>query len=321
MNQEMISIVVPVYNVQDYLSECIESVLRQTYTNFELLLVDDGSKDDSGKICDLYEGKDDRIRVFHKKNGGLSDARNYAIPHAKGEYIMFLDSDDYLSIHCLEYMLKTMIDHDLNIVQGFFTREESTLDHGAIDSHHVSLFLSEEEILRSYFMYGLIEGHACNKLYKTYLFKDLRYPFGKIQEDAWTTYKALFFAKRVGVMQYNTYFYRYNNQSIMNGKFDVRRFDALQVPAYIKAFLNEQNVSFSLDKELDYFSMRLGLKTYNDCINSGADSVYKTQMENTRKYILDIPMNISLWGKKYCLMVTLLRLSSRLYKQAIRRFR
>lgn len=119
MIEKLVSIIVPIYNVENYLDECINSVLAQTYTKFELLLIDDGSKDNSGVICDEYLLKDKRIKVFHKSNGGLSSARNFGLDKANGEYIIFLDSDDYwLKKDCLENLVKVAIDLDVDIVRG-----------------------------------------------------------------------------------------------------------------------------------------------------------------------------------------------------------
>lgn len=119
MIEKLVSIIVPIYNVENYLDECINSVLAQTYTKFELLLIDDGSKDNSGVTCDEYLLKDKRIKVFHKSNGGLSSARNFGLDKANGEYIIFLDSDDYwLKKDCLENLVKVAIDLDVDIVRG-----------------------------------------------------------------------------------------------------------------------------------------------------------------------------------------------------------
>lgn len=119
MEDKLVSIIVPIYNVENYLAECINSVLVQTYTDFELLLIDDGSKDNSGAICDEYQLKDKRVRVFHKVNGGLSSARNYGLEKANGEYVIFLDSDDYwLKKDCLDNLVRVAIDLDADIVRG-----------------------------------------------------------------------------------------------------------------------------------------------------------------------------------------------------------
>ena len=117
-----ISVIIPVYNVAKYLHRCIDSALAQTFTDFELLLIDDGSKDNSGEICDEYARKDNRVRVFHKENEGVSVARNIGIGHSSGTYLMFLDSDDWLESSCLDYCLKSMKDDNLDFLQFGYAR-------------------------------------------------------------------------------------------------------------------------------------------------------------------------------------------------------
>ena len=116
MLQPLISVIVPCYNVEEYLPKCIESILNQTYRNLEILLVDDGSPDNCGRICDEYAAKDSRIRIIHKKNGGLSDARNAALDVMTGEYVTFIDSDDYVSDDYVEYLYKIIKESGVKIV-------------------------------------------------------------------------------------------------------------------------------------------------------------------------------------------------------------
>ena len=115
MNKDLISIIVPIYNVEQYLNRCIESLVNQTYTNLEILLIDDGSTDNSGKLAEKWISNDQRIKVYHKKNGGLSDARNYGIKYAKGKYLSFVDSDDYVDMRFIEILYKTCIETNTKI--------------------------------------------------------------------------------------------------------------------------------------------------------------------------------------------------------------
>ena len=316
MKRELISVIVPVYNVEKYLSDCIQSILEQSYDSFEVLLVDDGSTDKSGMICESFQKQDSRIRVFHKMNGGLSDARNYGLKHAIGKYVTFVDSDDYLSSYCLEYMYNAMQNYHLDIVQGLFTRDETRLGKGQMNE--ITVFNSPEETLNNYLNYHLLEGHACNKLYISELFDDIRYPVGKIQEDAWTTYKVFAQSNRVGVVDYYSYYYRYNNMSIMNREFDIRRFEIINLPDHILEFLDKNGLRESLEKDLDYFAVRLALKTYNDCISHNSDKKFDAEMIKTRDYILSKPMDCNKLGIKYSLLIFFLRLAPHLYKTIIR---
>lgn len=147
-----ISIIVPVYKVEKYLSPCIESILAQTYTNFELLLIDDGSPDQSGKICDEYAGKDGRVRVYHKMNTGVSDTRNMGLEKAQGEWILFVDSDDWLSPRCLETCSNAMVDSQLDLLQfGYQQVDDNGLvlfsSHGYTSKLLVSDYIKEEKML------------------------------------------------------------------------------------------------------------------------------------------------------------------------------
>ena len=319
MVKNLVSIVVPVFNVQEYLCDCIESVLNQTYRDIEIILVDDGSTDNSGNICDYYGLKDNRIHVIHKNNGGLSDARNYGIEASKGNYIMFLDSDDYISNNCIEIMLTTMKKYNIEIVQGLFTRDSEKLGKG--NCENISIYTSPMQVLKHYLGYNLLEGHACNKLYESKLFVNTRFPVGKIQEDAWTTYKTFYNAKGVGVINYYSYYYRYNDNSIMNGNFDGRRFEILKVPDQIRKYLTDNSASFSLDKDIEYFTMRLGLKTYNDCIQHKAEKRFDLEMNNIRNIISKLKMDYRKWGIKYSLMVLLMKCNYKIYNSMIRNIR
>lgn len=159
----MISIIVPVYNVEKYLQRCIESILAQTFADFELLLIDDGSKDKSGDICDKYAARDSRIRVFHKKNGGVSSARNLGIEHAKGEWITFVDSDDWLEI---DYIAQFTQDSDL-CVQGYYNGDAKILYENVYVDQHIGAF---------YMKKPYVFGPYC-KLFKTSIIRKNKIEF------------------------------------------------------------------------------------------------------------------------------------------------
>lgn len=159
----MISIIVPVYNVEKYLQRCIESILAQTFADFELLLIDDGSKDKSGDICDEYAAKDSRIRVFHKKNGGVSSARNLGIEHTKGEWITFIDSDDWVNA---DYLSSFSTDCDLS-VQGYYCGENAI--------RYDEIFVNDNP--GAYYLYkGYVFGPYC-KLFKSSIVKEVHILF------------------------------------------------------------------------------------------------------------------------------------------------
>ena len=186
--EPIISVVVPIYNVEPYLSTCIESIVNQTYNNLEIILVDDGSPDNCPQICDQWAGKDKRIVVIHKKNGGLSDARNAGINIAKGQYISFIDSDDYIEPTLYEKMLQAIINTGAEIACcGRYVIDN---DKQVLRTCHVMNGINKfdvESALREMLYANCIEEAAWDKLYKIDLFDNIRYPVGEINEDIVTT--------------------------------------------------------------------------------------------------------------------------------------
>ena len=202
LEQPLISIIVPVYKVEKYLKRCVDSILTQTYQNMEVILVDDGSPDKCGAICDRYRETDNRVVVIHKKNGGLSDARNAAIPLAKGEYISFIDSDDWISSYYVEHLYKAVAKCDADIGISWF---ENVFEGKALQSkteEPLSNYecLTAEECLKKLLYQNGVEVCAWGKLYKTSLIKDLRYPVGKLYEDIPVTYEAVKRSKKIAVI-------------------------------------------------------------------------------------------------------------------------
>ena len=204
---DLISVIVPVYNVEAYIRECIESLLCQTYRKFELIIVDDGSTDSCGLICDEYKKNDNRVTVIHKKNGGLSDARNTGLDIMNGSYVTFVDSDDVVSNIYLEELYKASVQYNADIVQCGMIRDIKGLNDTIQNSPQI---LHNSEILKSYLRFQGPKVMACGKLYKKGLFNELRFPCGIVDEDDFTTYVTMYQANTyVGIGQ-NLYFYRRN---------------------------------------------------------------------------------------------------------------
>lgn len=249
----LITVVVPVYNVELYLSQCIESICNQTYRDLEIILVDDGSKDISGIICDEYAEKDERITVIHKENGGLSDARNAGIEVASGEYICFIDSDDFIDSQMLENLYLSCVQNE---VQISICKRKFVYDNEEVKSirkkYDTKIFSGVEGF--KHFLLEDIDGFvvAWNKLYKTSLFNNIKYPKGVIHEDCFTTYKLLLASNKVAYIDYIGYFYRQRNGSIMNnGNFEK---DSVMLDAYenILSFVKENYPEFSMAAEYRY---------------------------------------------------------------------
>ena len=220
---KLITIVVPVYNVEKYIDRCVESIQNQTYKNLEIILVDDGSKDNSAKICDQYAKKDKRIKVVHKKNGGLSDARNAGIEIAKGKYIAFIDSDDYIDEHFVEVLYKSMIQYKTKIAIADICVQYDTGEK--FENSDKTVYVeTEKEILRK-MLIGIrdLDNSACNKLYDMSLFKDIRYPVGRLYEDTATTYKLFSKCENMVINSFPLYYYMKRRDSITQGRFNPKK--------------------------------------------------------------------------------------------------
>lgn len=211
-----LSIIVPIYNVEDYLEECVNSILNQPYTDFELILVDDGSPDKCGDICDTYALNDERIKVIHKENGGLSSARNAGIEIAKGEYLSFIDSDDFISDDYYQMNMEYLLTHpQTNILI-------SQVCH--YDSDKNEVVINEKQELNSYieivnYMLSMdYIGAAWINLYKKDIFTKLRFPEGKIFEDGYILTEIVEKANKVFVSNIGVYYYRKRDNSIMQRK-------------------------------------------------------------------------------------------------------
>ncbi|MDE5907443.1 MAG: glycosyltransferase [Lachnospiraceae bacterium] len=221
--EALISIIIPVYNVESYLDRCIESVLKQTYSNIEIILVDDGSTDRCGEICDTYEKRDERIRVVHKENGGLSSARNSGLEIACGEYIGFVDSDDYIAEDMYQTMLKYMQD-DVDItccgrVCLSPLKKQKSYCLGSAEK------FSQENALEELILLRKICSSACTKLFRSALFSDISFPVGRVSEDILTVYNLFKKSRNVFHIGEAKYFNCYRKDSISNGVFYARRID------------------------------------------------------------------------------------------------
>lgn len=237
-----LSVIVPVYKVEKYIHKCVDSILNQTFTDFELILVDDGSPDNCGKICDNYAKQDNRIRVIHKENGGLSDARNFGIDSAKGEIIGFVDSDDDIDLDMYKSMIGYLDDNNLDVVcaDTYVIRNNKRKFSPRYSENKV--FTKKEGTTA--ILNGSLDNAAWNKIYKRCVIGDVRYPKGRVYEDVATTYKFLFAAKRIGYVPKPFYNYYKRKGSIVASSFNSKsRYDC---------FLGyRERLLFAIYKELD----------------------------------------------------------------------
>lgn len=244
--EPLISIIVPIYNVKDYIDRCVNSIIDQTYKNLEIILVDDGSIDGSSVICEKWKVSDSRIQTIHKKNGGLSDARNSGIEAAKGEYISFIDGDDEIDSKMIAKLYHAIITNQSEVAmcrmekieknRKFVTREFP-------DSNNKEILLSGTDAIRLLLL-DKIDCSACLKLYHRSIFDSLRFPYGKTNEDFAIMYKVFHNVDTVAYISDILYHYYYRENSITSSEFSEKQFDKLEncydMLAYIQEY--EQDV-------------------------------------------------------------------------------
>lgn len=304
---ELISIVVPVYNVEKYLEECINSILLQSYEHFELLLIDDGSTDQSGHICDNYVNRDNRVIVFHKENGGLSDARNYGRKHCNGKYITYIDSDDTISKDYLKLLYESIVEYDADIVQGRMIKNKNLLDKKV---GKVEIF-TNIMALKSLFLKKSIYVSSCAKLYKTEVIHNIDFPKGKINEDALTTYKFLYNSKKVISIPYNIYWHRMREGSIMHSKYNSNRLYILNVPNFISQYIGKD--SKVLEEELEYYDFRLNISAYNALMLETRRNEYLEEKNKIKNRLLSSNRNNQYMQLKYHAILFIMKLSEKKY--------
>lgn len=308
-----ISIIVPVYNVEGYVAKCIESLINQTYREIEIILVDDGSTDKSGVICDEYSQIDERIRVLHKKNGGLSDARNYGIHNSTGELLAFVDSDDFVSHHMYEILYAQLVKYNADIAACNYVRNEKDFYscESVIDSKlaeaNTKIITPTEALSNPH----LVDVVAWNKLYKRELFEKVEYPVARLCEDEFVYHKLVFQCKRIAYIDIPLYCYILRNGSTMNSNNRVKvieeGMDALSdrmnfvvtnelkevIPFVVMIFCDfciyhYFNVDVKTDKEYNVKKRMLdgARQTLGENGSSGVKLQYKLFAINPKLYIL-----------------------------------
>jgi glycosyltransferase involved in cell wall biosynthesis len=252
-----ISIIVPIYNLEHYLPKCVDSILTQTFTDFELILVDDGSTDGSGELCDEYARLDKRVRVIHKKNGGIASSRNAGLDAAKGIYIGFVDNDDFINKFMFEILYKNAKKYSSDIVIcDYISIDES--QHYDIDkfdgNYKLKQFNNREAVHHIYadmdkdtFIY------PWNKLYKKELFNDIKYELGNIYDDETVAHKLLYKSKRVTYVQIPLYYYVQRKGSQINSPFSVKKFGRVYALKERQDFFKRKNEVELQQKALKHY--------------------------------------------------------------------
>lgn len=250
-----ISVVIPVYNVEDYLHYAIDSLVNQTHKNFEVLLINDGSTDNSGKLCDQYAQEYDWIRVFHKENGGLSDARNYGVLKATNEWIFFLDPDDYIEPFTFELLTLIQEKYQADLIS---TKVQTTNEYEKFSKEQFNLESSKrvmkEEALELMLEDKVATVSACAKLYKKQILEMKPFPVGKIYEDFFVVAEHLRLAEQIVISPVVTYHYYRRPGSIVQSQFTNRRLDFFEAGEYnrnqIKQFYSGNSVEKALNLKI-----------------------------------------------------------------------
>ena len=240
MDTPLISVIVPVYKVEKYLDRCVQSIVNQTYPNLEIILVDDGSPDRCGEMCDAWAAKDSRIKVIHKENGGLSDARNAGMAVAKGEFVGFVDSDDYIAPEMFQLLRERMMADGSDIAA---CGVELVFEDGSPArplTKAGSCVLEQESAMEALIRESWLKQPVWYKLYQSALIRDIPFPVGRYHEDVFWTWQAVARAKRVSVFDTPCYFYVQRSGSIMAQPYSLRRLDAVEAKRQRLEFLEKE---------------------------------------------------------------------------------
>lgn len=255
---DKISVIIPVYNVEKYLDKCIMSVINQSYKNLEIIIVDDWSTDNSRVLCDKYAKIDNRIKVFHKKNGGLSDARNFGLKHATGEFIAFLDSDDWVDKDLYKILYDNIFKYKCDIsvckYKKVYNEDEKVDENNNIELlDNISALKKLHNVCDENRVQMIV---AWNKLYKRELLNSEEFPIGKIHEDEFLTPQLLYKANKIVFSHRELIYYRQNPNSIMNREFNIKRLDYLYA-------IKQRNIFFKSNGLEDIYTLGINLYVRN----------------------------------------------------------
>lgn len=296
MKQPLISVIIPVYGVEKYIAQCLESVINQTYNNLEIIVINDGTKDRSSEIAKKYAAKDSRIKVYDFKNGGLSVARNRGLEIATGEYISYLDSDDWLDTKMYETLLETAMKNEADMVKCGIIETNGAAEEKITFSDVKIINNEQHKAFKNYFK-GILWTIACNGLYRCDLAKKVKFPENIVHEDNYSSGLFLYFAKKVASIPFCGYYYRVNNTGISKGK--VKR--PLDKILAISKLRKELLASGFINKKLDW---KLSVEFYH-FVRGWNDDMYRVvaMQKDLYEYVmsnLDTRRKISFWwmGRK-----------------------
>lgn len=290
--QELISVIVPVYNIEKYVDRCVESIVNQTYKNLEIILVDDGSSDRSACICDQWKERDTRIKVIHKRNGGLSDARNRGIKSAKGNYYSFVDGDDMLDSQMIEKLYNALILANADVSMCRMEKIEQFKRYATrefLDNNISKIELDGVEAIRL-LLREKIDCSACLKLYKKEMFSNLEFPYGKTNEDFALMYKLFYKTQKIIYISDILYYYYFRENSITSSSFSEKQFDkidnCIEMLEYIKFNLPE------IKNEAYYYLQKQSLYLLKTLCITGLEKQYRNRYKQLRRILKENSIRI-----------------------------
>lgn len=285
----LISLIIPIYNIEQYLKKCIESVLNQTYTNLEIILINDGSTDSSYSICTEY--KDKRIKLISTENRGLSSARNIGLENATGTYISFIDGDDYVHNNYISLLYKTLIKYNADISLCHFLKGTSSELENQIPN---SIFTNQEysisgvEGIKKILIESTHENYVVSwgKLYKKELFEDITFPIGKYNEDSFVTYKLYNKTNIISYVNAPLYYYVQRPESIMGSKISIKRYDQILGAKENLEFCIHNNLYISEATKFYLFRFRRFLYEYKLAHPQDCTTIKKLEEEYNTNYLI-----------------------------------
>ena len=292
---DLVSVIVPAYNIQNYIRRCVDSIRNQTYSELEILLIDDGSTDDTGELCDEFAQQDERITVYHKKNGGLSSARNYGIERAHGTYLSFIDADDWVKRDFIEVLYQNIkrANAELSIV-GYSLIWDNGKEKCTTDENAYAVF-NQDEAIHELFAQEKMGCMACQRLYHKSIFEDIRFSEGKLFEDAAIALDVVKKCHTVVWSGQSKYYYYQRSDSIVNSTFNIGKLFMLESCQNMIDYSKKNGGKY--DKEANAFylksAMMLLMQIYGAKDSAESREAKEKLKEGIRKHKQYI------WGNKY----------------------
>lgn len=316
-----IAVIVPLYNVEEYLPRCIDSILNQSFSDFRLILINDGSTDRSGDICDEYKEKDNRIKVIHQENMGISMARNNGIENVKEDYVTFVDSDDYIHRDMLKILYRTLNKYkgDISVCQFELSYEDIRIEDEELENH--SITKNNRQAV------DMIVGESnvnmivpWGKLYKRRLFENIKYPEGKYHEDEFVTYKLIYKAKKVVINTEELYYYTQRKQSITGSTYNSKRLVKLEALKEAIDFFKDHDekelesrarLRYLMNIQIGYYKVKYEMSDQQDTLRK-----LKSEYDLEYKYVLQNKHNLTIRNK---IMLRFFKLFPNLYCYVVKK--